>query len=67
MPVRRRAGERKNLKNRITGFPVGRLKMMTKKLYYVFRGKNFLEDVSLRNVSGEAGIFYFQLLKKNMV
>jgi hypothetical protein len=37
------------------GFPVGRLKMMKKKLYYVFRVKNFLE---------EAGIFYFQFLKK---
>jgi hypothetical protein len=26
-----------------SGFPVGRLKMMKKKLYYVFRVKNFLE------------------------
>jgi hypothetical protein len=34
----------------------GRLEMMKKELYCAFRGKN----------SREAGIFYFQFLKKNM-
>jgi hypothetical protein len=52
------SGREKKLENQIicfsvqryNGFTVGRLKMMKKKLYYAFRGKNFLE---------EAGIFYF--------
>jgi hypothetical protein len=46
-------GREHNTVLRFTSFPVGRLKMMKKKLLYAFRGKNFLE---------EAGIFYFQLL-----